>query len=145
MAPAPWSLPDRSLVSLAASSLGSKDGDAGRFITPLQGYFSTNLSVCPVTERNNSIVCSSLRSSTSFNRLGNGSELPFRSHRTVRERGVEPPRPYRALAPEASASAIPPLARFCTAPRDYHGWDDAPKMPQPPACSERRVQENAKA
>ena len=28
----------------------------------------------------------------------------------VRERGVEPPRPKRALAPEASASAIPPLA-----------------------------------
>ena len=29
----------------------------------------------------------------------------------VRERGVEPPRPCRALAPEASASAIPPLAQ----------------------------------
>ena len=77
-----------------------------------------------------SIVCSSLRSSTGFNRLGSGSELPLRSPQSpVRERGVEPPRPYRALAPEASASAIPPLARYCTAPRDYHDGDCAPKSP----------------
>ena len=30
----------------------------------------------------------------------------------MRERGVEPPPPKRGLAPEASASAIPPLARL---------------------------------
>ncbi len=29
----------------------------------------------------------------------------------VRERGLEPPRPLGTLAPEASASTIPPLAR----------------------------------
>ena len=48
----------------------------------------------------------------SFLGLGQTSELVRLSTRViVRERGVEPPPPIRGLAPEASASAIPPLAR----------------------------------